>query len=287
MLSSSGLAMEPIDLVMIATAFALGAALGSFLNVCIQRMPVGESVVAPRSRCGQCRHLIRWYDNIPLLSYLVLRGRCRDCGAVFSIRYLVVELVAALVSVMLFLRFGPTLEFVGYLYFACALLAITYIDLDHQIIPDLITLPGIAVAILLSVAAAHGDVVGSLTRALTGMLLGGGILWAVAWSYHAVTRREGMGGGDVKLLAMIGAFLGWQAVLLTLLLASFIGSVIGVGTMLARGADTKLAIPFGPFLSLGALVALFCGRAIVGWYISYLGWSTISSLDIVWRVASG
>ena len=267
--------MQSIDLFMAATSFAFGACIGSFLNVCIYRLPAGESIVAPGSRCNQCRTPLRWYDNVPLVSYLVLRGHCRDCGASFSARYWVVELVTALISVTLFLRFGPTVDYLGYLYFACALLAITYIDLDHQIIPDVITLPGVGIGLLLAAATANGDVVAALERSALGTLLGGGILRVVAWSYHAATGREGMGGGDVKLLAMIGAFLGWQAVLLTLLLASFIGSAIGIATMIARGADTKLAIPFGPFLSLGALVALFCGHAIVSWYISYLGWSTI------------
>jgi leader peptidase (prepilin peptidase) / N-methyltransferase len=256
-------------------SFVLGAAIGSFLNVCIHRLPAGESIVAPGSRCNQCRTPIRWYDNIPLVSYPVLGGRCRDCGAPISSRYWIVELLTGLISLTLFLRFGPTAAYAGYLYFAGALLAITYIDLDHQIIPDVITLPGIVIGLLLAAVTANGDVLSSLERSALGALLGGGILWTVAWSYHAATGREGMGGGDVKLLAMIGAFLGWQAVLLTLLLASFIGSAIGIATMVARGADTKLAIPFGPFLSLGALVALFCGQTIVSWYISYLGWSTI------------
>src|SRR5262249_27289953 len=173
--------MMAIDLVPLVAAFLFGAGLGSFLNVCIYRLPVGESVVTPRSRCGQCQHTIRWHDNVPLLSWVLLRGRCRDCGATFSPRYLVVELAAALVSLTLFVRFGPTVEYLGYLYFACALLTITYIDLDHQIIPDVITLPGIIVGLVLAAVGAHGNLLASLERSALGVLVGGGILWAVAW----------------------------------------------------------------------------------------------------------
>jgi leader peptidase (prepilin peptidase)/N-methyltransferase len=256
-------------------AFFLGASVGSFLNVVIYRLPAGESVVHPRSRCGRCGETIAWYDNLPVLSYLLLRGRCRSCGAAFSVRYPIVELLTAMVAVALYLRLGLTLAFFVQFAFACALLAITYIDLDHQIIPDRITLPGILVGVAGSTVLAGGSPLRALGESLLGMLLGGGLLLGVAWAYERFAGREGMGGGDVKLLAMIGAFLGWQGVLLTLLLASCLGSAVGLVMMIAHRADSKLAIPFGPFLSAGALTALFWGKEIVRWYMNYAGGAEI------------
>jgi len=251
-------------------ALALGAATGSFLNVAIYRMPRGESVVAPRSHCTTCERVISWYDNLPVLSWLLLRGRCRGCGQSFSIRYPIVEALTAILLLGLSLQFGWTLGLAFAFYFACSLLVVTYIDLDHQIIPDRITLPGIAVGLVLALVAPAEMRWPAVQSWAIGTLAGGGILWVVAWGYELATGREGMGGGDIKLLAMIGAFLGWQGVLLSLMLASFIGSIVGVGWMVARGADSKLAIPFGPFLSLGALVALFWGDSIIHWYLSTL-----------------
>ena len=253
-------------------ALALGAATGSFLNVAIYRLPRGESVVAPRSHCTRCERVIPWYDNIPVLSWFLLRGRCRGCGEPFSIRYPVVEAMTGVLLLALSVQLGWGIALGFAFYFACSLLVVTYIDLDHRIIPDRVTLPGIGVALALALLNAWYAPPEYRWVALQswaiGTLVGGGILWVVAWAYQLATGREGMGGGDIKLLAMIGAFLGWQGVLLSLLLASFIGSIIGVGIMLLRGADTRLAIPFGPFLALGALVALFWGDALIGWYLS-------------------
>jgi leader peptidase (prepilin peptidase) / N-methyltransferase len=253
-------------------AAVLGASLGSFLNVLIYRLPVHQPIGMARSQCRSCGRVIPWYDNLPILSYLLLRGRCRACHAPFSIRYPIVEALTALLAVALFAREGLSLAVLGAFYFGCSLIVLTYIDLDHRLLPDRITLPGIVLGLVLSVAAPRGgDRLASLETAVLGVLLGGGILWLVAWSYEKATGREGMGGGDIKLLAMIGAFLGWKGVLLTLLLSSLIGSMIGVGVMLARGANTRLAIPFGPFLAIGALIGLFWGEQIVAWYISTLG----------------
>lgn len=249
----------------------VGAAIGSFLNVVIHRVPLGESVVSPRSRCPSCRTTLAWYDNVPILSWLVLRGRCRTCGEGISGRYPFIEFVTMLIALVLFARLGLSPAFLVQFAFSCALLVVAYIDLDHQIIPDKISLPGIVLGLI---AALPGGVP-AITDAALGVLLGGGLLLSVAWIYERSTGREGMGGGDVKLLAMIGAFLGWQGVLLTLLLGSLLGSAIGIVLMTSRGEDRKLAIPFGPFLSLGALVTLFWGHAIVRWYISYAGWSQI------------
>lgn len=254
-----------------AVVLWLGAAVGSFLNVVIHRLPLGESVVKPRSRCPSCRATIAWYDNLPIVSWLALRGRCRHCAAEISPRYPFVELATTSIAFVLFARLGVSVAFLVQFAFACALLVVAYIDLDHQIIPDRISLPGILAGL---VAAVPGGAPAMLDAVL-GVLLGGGLLLTVAFVYERTTGREGMGGGDVKFLAMIGAFLGWQGVLLTLLLGSLLGSAIGIVLMTSRGADRKLAIPFGPFLSLGALVTLFWGHAIVQWYMTYAGWSQI------------
>jgi leader peptidase (prepilin peptidase)/N-methyltransferase len=248
-------------------ALALGAATGSFLNVAIYRMPRGESVVAPRSHCTTCERVIPWYDNLPVVSWLLLRGRCRGCGQSFSVRYPIVEALTAIILLGLSLQFGWTLGLAFAFYFACSLLVVTYIDLDHQIIPDRITLPGIAVGLALALVAPAEMRWPAVQSWAIGTLVGGGILWVVAWGYELATGREGMGGGDIKLLAMIGAFLGWRAVLVTLIVGSFSGALIGVALIAARGADARMPIPFGPFLALGAVCALAFGEPLIEWYL--------------------
>ena len=244
-------------------SIVFGAMIGSFLNVCISRLPKGESIVYPGSHCPQCGKPIRFYDNIPILSFLLLRGRCRSCRAPISLQYPFVEGATALASLTLFVRFGPTLSYLIYFSFVASLIVVTVIDLYHQIIPDIISLPGIAVGLL----SALVNPFLSFFDSFLGALLGGGSLFLIAGVYQWVFKREGMGGGDVKLLAMIGAFLGWKAVVLTILLGSFAGSVIGVGIILLKGRDFKYAIPFGPFLSLGAVLALFYGEPLLRWYL--------------------
>jgi leader peptidase (prepilin peptidase)/N-methyltransferase len=251
-----------MDGLVIAAVFAFGAIVGSFLNVCIVRLPEERSIVRPPSHCPGCRRDIAWYDNVPVLSYLVLRGHCRSCGIRISPLYPVVELLTGALAVALWMRLGLTLAFAGYFVFAAALVTITFIDLDHRIIPDVISLPGIVVGLVVSLVS---PLVTPLD-AILGALVGGGILLAVALGYQAIRGQEGMGGGDIKLLAMIGAFLGWRSVFLTLMVASMIGSLIGIAIMLYQRADTKLAIPFGPFLAGGALVALFFGDRILAFY---------------------
>ncbi len=247
---------------MIAAVFVFGALIGSFLNVCIIRLPEERSIVHPRSHCPSCKHDIAWYDNVPVLSYLVLRGRCRACGTRISPLYPVVELLTGALAVALWMRLGTALAFVGYFAFAAALVTITFIDLDHRIIPDVISLPGIAIGLAVSFVSPLVTPFG----ALIGAIAGGGVLLAVAGAYQAIRGHEGMGGGDIKLLAMIGAFLGWRSIFVTLMVASIAGSIIGVTLMLYRRADTKLAIPFGPFLACGALVYLFFGDRILALY---------------------
>jgi leader peptidase (prepilin peptidase)/N-methyltransferase len=240
-----------------------GAVMGSFLNVCSIRLPKEESIVAPGSHCPQCKKPIKFYDNIPLVSYLLLKGRCRYCHSPISIQYPLVEGITALGSLILFMKFGPSLSYLIYFAFVAALIVITVIDLYHQIIPDVISLPGIGVGLLASLIIPQITFLNSLL----GVLLGGGSLFLVATLYQWLFKREGMGGGDVKLLAMIGAFLGWKAVILTILLGSLIGSITGIIIMVSKGKDFKYAIPFGPFLSLGAVIALFYGPSLINWYL--------------------
>ncbi len=247
--------------------FVLGAVIGSFLNVCIHRLPSGGSVAFPASHCPRCGTAIKPYDNIPILSYLWLRGRCRSCGEGIGWRYPLVEALGGLSAVGVVNAFGPTAPALLAFAFLAALIVISFVDLDHQIIPDAISVPGIFVGF----AAALWFDQPSWSASLLGIALGGGILWAVAAGYEWLTGREGMGGGDIKLLAMIGAFLGWRAIPVTLLLASLLGTAIGLALMAARGRDTKMAIPFGPFLAIGAACALFWGDALIAWYLGLAG----------------
>lgn len=237
-------------------AFILGAVVGSFLNVCIWRIPEGLSIVKPASHCPDCGHPIRFYDNIPLISYLILRGRCRACGGRISLRYPFVEGLTALMALFLFWKFGLTLKFLAAFIFVSALILITFIDIDYQIIPDVISLPGIPICFLMAVFIMNL----SFMDALLGLLIGGGSLYLVAVLYELATKREGMGGGDIKLLALMGAFLGWKSLLFILLVSSLVGAVVGISIMLVRGGDMKYAVPFGPFLSLAAVAYLFVGE---------------------------
>jgi leader peptidase (prepilin peptidase)/N-methyltransferase len=246
--------------------FAFGLVIGSFLNVCIYRLPASQSIVHPRSRCPQCGHPIRAWDNIPVLSYALLRGRCRDCGTRISPRYPVVELLSGAFAAMTVARFG--LGWTGAVVYAliAAFLVITFIDIDHRIIPDMITLPGIPAGL----AASFGPGLVSPWESLIGILAGGGSLFLVAWGYQLITRREGMGGGDIKLLAMIGAFIGWKGVLFTIFVASLTGTLTGMAMMLRRPGGMKLAVPFGPFLAVGAIAYLFVGPELMEGYIRWL-----------------
>lgn len=250
-------------------AFIFGALVGSFLNVCIYRLPKGESVVFPASHCPACDFKIPWYDNIPVVSYLLLRGKCRSCRAPISLQYPLVETIDGLLTLFLFMRFGLSFTFLVLFLFCCAMVAITFIDLEHQIIPDVISLPGIVAGFAFSFFIPQLGWVNSLI----GILVGGGSLYLVAFLYQLFTGKEGMGGGDIKLLAMMGAFFGWKAVLFIIFVSSLVGSVIGITVMLIQKKDSKLAIPFGPFLAVGAILYIFFGRQMIHWYLS-LGMGT-------------
>ncbi len=247
--------------------FLFGLCIGSFLNVCIYRIPERKSIVFPSSQCPKCGASIRFYDNLPVIGWLLLRGRCRDCGDRISWRYPVVELLTGSFGLAIAVKFGLTIPAVIYFIFTIALIVITFIDIDHRIIPDRITLPGIPLAFAATFLLPEMTWLSSLV----GLLVGGGSLLLVAVVYSTLTGKEGMGGGDIKLLAMIGALCGWQGVLFTVFFASLLGSITGISTLRDRGEKMKAAIPFGPFLSAGAIGFLFFGPEVIRWYLSGMG----------------
>ena len=245
-------------------ALLIGLCIGSFLNVVIYRLPLGQSLVSPGSRCPKCGYELRWYDNIPVLSWASLGGRCRRCRAPISMQYPIVELVTGLLFVLVvwLTPVGPLL--VSRLILVAILVALFGIDLEHQILPNEITLPGIIIGLMFSLIAPPG-----WKDALLGALLGAGVLYGIAAAYYAVRREEGLGMGDVKMLAMIGAFLGWKAVLVTLVLSSFSGAAIGVALISAQRGGMKLALPFGTFLAVGAVAAMLAGEPLITWYAGF------------------
>jgi leader peptidase (prepilin peptidase)/N-methyltransferase len=243
-----------------------GALVGSFLNVCIFRLPRGESIAWPGSHCPSCAHAIGFYDNIPLLSYLWLGGRCRACRTPISIRYPLVEAVNALGYLAIVWYFGPTWTAALYALLFSALVVVTGTDLSHKIIPNVITLPGMVVGLLGAATVLPVGVINSVV----GLTVGGGLLWLLAWISPYLFGKEGMGGGDIKLLAMVGAFLGWKPALLTIMIGSLTGSIIGISLIALRITKRDDYIPFGPFLVLGALLSLFFAQPLLDWYQGFL-----------------
>jgi len=243
-------------------AAAFGAIVGSFLNVCIHRLPRGKSIVWPASACPACGRELSWFENIPLVSYTVLRGRCRSCRAPISARYPVVELATALLFAACAWAYGPTLLFVSRVLFGSALIVLFAIDLEHHLLPNVVTLPGIIVGFVFSLFLPPGWL-----DSLIGLVVGGGGLFLIAEGYYRLRHEEGLGMGDVKMLAMIGAFLGWKLTIVTLMMASFAGSIIGLLLIATRRGDMKYALPFGTFLALGAAVAGTVGPRILDWYL--------------------
>lgn len=276
---------DPLALALVAALF--GAVVGSFLNVVIHRLPAGESLAFPGSRCPRCGAPIRPWDNIPVFGWLFLRGRCRDCREPIALRYPLVELANALLWAALSLRFGASFAFLALAAFCSALLAITMIDVDHWIIPDAITLPGIVVGLLSSfllpprrsllAEVIHerlglGHLPGLLASpgfwdSLAAVLIGGGFFYLVA-----VVSRGGMGGGDIKLTAMMGAFLGLRDLGVAVFIGLLAGSAVGIALMIAGRKGRKDAIPFGPFLALGGVCSVFWGRSLVEWYLNLRGY---------------
>lgn len=256
--------MTPIALPVLPLAGVFGLLVGSFLNVVIFRLPRGTSVVWPASACGACKRELRWFENVPILSWAVLGGKCARCKAPISIQYPLVEAITAALFVLVaaLTPVGPLLA--ARLIFVCGLIVLFGIDLEHKILPNEITLPGIVVGLAFSLVGPPG-----WKSALLGALLGGGSLYAIAYGYYAVRKVEGLGMGDVKMLAAIGAFLGWQAVLLTLVLSSFAGAIIGVALIAGQRGSMKYELPFGTFLALGAVVAMLAGQPIIDWYVGF------------------
>ncbi len=249
--------------VMQAWMFIIGCCLGSFYNVVIHRLPKGESLVRPPSHCPGCDRPIAPYDNIPVVSYLLLRGKCRHCRVHISPRYPLVEALTGLVAMLLFRRYGFHPQLLVEFVFASILIIITFIDLDTYTIPDVFSLTGIGLGFLGSFLTARL----SWTDSLLGVLLGGGLFWAIAAGYAWVRRREGLGGGDIKLLAMIGAFVGWSGVVFTILAASISGLAVGLVVMARSRQGLTAMIPFGPFLALGAISYIFWGQSFFQWYM--------------------
>lgn len=260
--------------------FILGAIVGSFLNVCIVRMPHEKSVVRPRSHCVHCKNQLPWYDNIPFVSYILLKGRCRFCGQKISARYFFVELVTAVTFAGFYQYFGLTALLPAYLTMAAGFIVATFVDFEHRIIPDEISVGGMIAGLLFSafVPVLHGMNTGteplilshlkSLGFSVLGVLAGGGSIYAMGILGDFLFKKESMGGGDVKLMAMVGAFLGWKLAILTFFLAPFFGAVYGVVEKI-RTKDT--AIAYGPFLVAGALISLFWGDVIIAWILRGYG----------------
>ena len=244
-------------------AATLGLLFGSFANVVILRLPAGQSVVKPRSRCPQCQKPIAWYDNIPVVSWLILRGRCRACGKRISARYPVVEALTALTFAAIHQRYGTSWLTLEYLIFAWSLIVCSFIDLDHMILPDVFTLSGIVIGLI--GAALNPD--REFWPAFGGVLLGGGFLYLIAWLYLLWRKEEGMGGGDIKLLAWIGAVLGWSAIPFVVLASSVIGSIVGLSLAFRSKAGLKSEIPFGPYLAGAALLHLLGAHVLAEWYL--------------------
>ncbi len=235
----------------------LGLIFGSFFNVCIHRLPQEENING-RSRCPQCKKQIPWYLNIPVASFVFLKGRCRFCKKKISIEYPLVEITSAFLFWVLYRHYGVSVQWISYTVFCSSLLVITVIDLHHRIIPNEISLPGILVGFLFALLT--GDI--TWWESLLGALIGGGIFFSIAYLYEKFAKREGLGGGDIKLLAMMGAWMGYQSVLIVIVISSLLGSLIGIILMLKNKQNMQTAIPFGPFLAIGALVYLFWGPLI-------------------------
>jgi leader peptidase (prepilin peptidase)/N-methyltransferase len=248
--------------------FVLGLAVGSFLNVCIYRLPREQSIVKPRSHCPQCKKIINWYDNIPLLSYILLKGKCRSCQARISFQYFVVELLTGLIFILFYNTFGLTPQSLIYIIFSCGLIVATFVDFNFRIIPDEINIGGIILGLVISfiypqLHSTNIHIFG-LYRSFLGIIIGGSVLWLTGIIGDFIFKKETMGGGDVKLLAMIGSFLGWKIALLTFFISPVFGAVVGI---IIKIRTKNSLIAYGPYLALGSLVSLFFGNDILRWML--------------------
>jgi leader peptidase (prepilin peptidase)/N-methyltransferase len=245
----------------VTLAALFGAVIGSFLNVCIHRLPRRASLVSPSSACPACGRPLSWFENIPIVSYAALGGRCRTCRAPISTRYPIVEVLTAVMFGAAWWYYGPGPLLVSRLVFGCALLTLFAIDLEHHLLPNAITLPFIVVGFLFSFVTPPG-----WRDSLVGIVVGGGVLFLIAEGYYRFRHEEGLGMGDIKMLAMIGAFIGWKLTLLSLMLASLSGTVIGVALIASGRGSMKYALPFGTFLAIGAALSATVGDPILDWY---------------------
>lgn len=247
-----------------AIIFGFGACIGSFLNVCIYRIPRKKSIVFPGSSCPLCKQSIPFYLNIPIVSYMILKGKCRYCNSPISFRYPLVEALTGFIAAALVLKFDLSAPALFYSVFISVLIVISFIDMDSQIIPDIISLPGI----IIFASSPFFLPEMSFKETITGIIAGGGSLYLIGLFYYLIRKQEGMGGGDIKLLAMIGAATGWKGVLFTAFTGSLLGTIAGIITMVVtRVADIKLKIPFGPYLSAGAIIYIFFGKQLIAWYL--------------------
>lgn len=250
--------------------FVLGCTFGSFANVIIVRLPANENIAVPRSHCRSCKKTIKWFHNLPVLSWVLLGGKCAYCKSPYSIRYPLTELFMGVAFGLTFHAVGYSYTLIEYLYFVFALITCAFIDLDHMILPDKFTLSGIVIGLVGALANPER----SFTESILGVLMGGGFLWAVAYLYYAFRGREGMGGGDIKLLAWIGAVLGWQSIPVIILFSSVVGSLVGIILAIRTKGGMKYAIPFGPFLVAATLFYIFIdGDRIGEWYLAMHGFS--------------
>lgn len=245
--------------------FVLGLIVGSFSNVCIYRIPRNESIIYPASHCPKCRSNISPKDNIPLLSYILLKGRCRNCKSKISIQYPIVEFLTGLTYLIIYLAYGLSVQTLIYIILSSALIIIAFIDLNEQIVPDVISLPGIVIGFIISFFVSH---ISYMNSAL-GVLVGGGIILIIGLAGSIIFKKEAMGGGDVKLAAMIGAFLGWRYIMISLFLGFFLGALAGIILILSKIKSREDVIPFGPFIVLGSFITLLLGEKIISWYIGF------------------
>jgi len=245
--------------------FILGLIVGSFSNVCVYRIPKNESIIFPASHCPKCSSPIKPVDNIPLLSYILLKGRCRNCGNKISTQYPIVEFLTGLIYLIICLIYGLSIQSLIYIILSSALIIIAFIDLNEQIVPDVISLPGIVIGFIISFFVPYISFINSAL----GVLVGGGIILIIALGGSAIFKKEAMGGGDVKLAAMIGAFLGWRYIIISLFLGFFLGALTGIILIMAKIKSREDVVPFGPFIVLGSFITLLWGEQIISWYIGF------------------
>jgi len=245
--------------------FILGLIVGSFSNVCIYRIPRNESIIYPASHCPKCRSNISPKDNIPLLSYILLKGRCRNCKSKISIQYPIVELLTGLIYLIIYLTYGLSIQSLIYIILSSALIIIAFIDLNEQVIPEVISLPGIVIGLILSFFVPYILFINSAL----GIVIGGGIILITRLAGSVIFKKEAMGRGDIKLAAMIGAFLGWRYIIISLFLGFFLGALAGIVLILSKIKSREDAIPFGPFIVLGSFITLLWGEKIMTWYMGF------------------